>query len=165
MLDFLDATEPEDVARIWGWREELVRHFAAWSRERIDTMIHSPRPDPALEAEGVVDAEGRPTRLGAALCYHLGEHERQLHARQFLPADVLDTIGPTSDVIDVGCGAGQSLRHLAGRRPRLSIGVDSDVTSLALGCRLGADDPASLHLVRASACALPFADRSFSHVV
>ena len=68
--------------------------------------------------------------------------------------------GVTS-ILDVGCGAGQTL--IASRlRPAVrAVGVDPDFEALALGRRLGAP----VHLVHACGESLPFAADSFDMVI
>jgi ubiquinone/menaquinone biosynthesis C-methylase UbiE len=64
-------------------------------------------------------------------------------------------------VLDIGCGAGQTLIASALPPGALRVGIDIDPEAIALGREL---DPA-LHLLRARGEALPFGDTSFDLVI
>ena len=64
-------------------------------------------------------------------------------------------------ILDVGCGAGQTLIGSAPRREVLAVGVDSDHSALRLGTQL----TDSVCFVTASGEALPFANQSFDLVI
>jgi SAM-dependent methyltransferase len=123
--------------------------------------------DAALLGEhGIVDANGKPVPFALELVYHFGEYRRQIAGDGF-PDRMLDRglFRREAQILDVGCGAGQSLRVLGIHRPALRVGVDVDLDSLALGCRIAEEENEDIQLMRGTAHALPFRDESFSHVV
>lgn len=114
---------------------------------------------------GLADGRGALTAAGRIVAYHLAEFPRQGGVDGVESFCEVAGLGPSSSVLDVGCGAGQTLRALDRREPGARTGVDVEPHALALGARLpGASGPA-VRFVRASAVALPFPDGAFTHVV
>jgi ubiquinone/menaquinone biosynthesis C-methylase UbiE len=92
--------------------------------------------------------------------YHAEELRIALSADH--PAKSLPPLGPNHRrVLDVGCGAGQTLIASALASGRESFGVDVDAGALGLGRAYSAE----LRLACASGEALPFRDASFDLVV
>jgi ubiquinone/menaquinone biosynthesis C-methylase UbiE len=92
--------------------------------------------------------------------YHAEELRIALSADH--PAKSLPPLGPSHRrVLDVGCGAGQTLIASALAAGRESFGVDVDASALALGRTYSAD----LRLTCASGEALPFRDATFDLVI
>ncbi|WP_422931543.1 methyltransferase domain-containing protein [Singulisphaera sp. PoT] len=119
-----------------------------------------------LEELGLVTMEGRLTGVGRILAYHQAEYERQA-AGDFIEGSMLDRmeLGPDSRVLDVGAGAGQSLRLLGPLGVEGRTGVDIDLVALAFGCRMSEACGERIQFVRGSAESLPFPDASFTHVI
>lgn len=108
----------------------------------------------------------RLTRLGRSVAYHLAEYRNQIEdgaAQRFVSQ--LD-IRRDSSILDVGCGAGQSLVALLRQQPRLGVGLDWDPIALGIfsAVREFEQLPNALP-VRGNAEALPFADRSFDRIL
>ena len=76
----------------------------------------------------------------------------------------LAALGPPARVLDVGCGAAQTLRHMKLNRPAELLGVDTNVRALALGCRFARLENLPVTLATATAYALPFREDSFDLV-
>lgn len=90
--------------------------------------------------------------------YHLGELKAALDPktpRHLLPP----ALPPSARVLDVGCGAGQSL--IASYQDRISFGIDVDLNALKLGSSL----TDRVRFANGSAEALPFRSGEFDLVV
>jgi sarcosine/dimethylglycine N-methyltransferase len=72
-------------------------------------------------------------------------------------------IGPTSRVLDVGCGSGDTAVHLARDIGCAVVGVDLSARQIEYASTHHADLP--LEFRRASATSLPFANGEFTHVI
>ena len=91
--------------------------------------------------------------------YHEGELEIARSPGD--PRRILPTVPPTARrVLDVGCGAGQSLIALALPPDVAAVGVDRDADALSLGTTWTND----VRFVCGSGASLPFADQSFDFV-
>ena len=112
--------------------------------------------------------EGRPqlTRLGRSVSYHLSEHRIQIEqgaADRFVSR--LD-VRQDSRVLDIGCGAGQSLVALTRQQPRVAVGIELDPTALAIFAAIRElEQMPRAFSVRGNAEILPFADSSFDRVL
>ncbi len=108
----------------------------------------------------------RVTRLGRTVVYHLSEYRTQIEkgaADRYLSR--LD-VGRDSRILDVGCGAGQSLVAMLREQPRFGVGLEFDPTALAVFAAIREFE--CLHnafAVRGNAEVLPFADGSFDRVL
>jgi len=75
---------------------------------------------------------------------------------------VMPVIAPgVRSILDVGCGAGQTLIASRLDASVCAVGLDPDFAALALGRRMGAP----VHLVHGRGEALPFASNSFDMVI
>ena len=92
--------------------------------------------------------------------YHLGELEIALSTDD--PRRVMPELTPTHRrILDIGCGAGQTLIGLALTPEIRAIGVDPDIAAL----ELGREWAPSIPFVSADAEALPFPDGAFDLVI
>jgi SAM-dependent methyltransferase len=119
-----------------------------------------------LEARGLATSDRRLTRPGRNLAYHLAEYRRQAEG-DFIEGPFLDlmALDQNASVLDIGAGAGQTLRLLGPFGPAERVGLDVDLNALAFGARLVELGDEPIRFVRASATALPFPEGRFSHVI
>ena len=90
--------------------------------------------------------------------YHEGELEiaqNSTHPAHILPPD----LPPGATVLDIGCGAGQTL--IAAYPGRRTVGLDLDIEALQLGQSWTSD----VQFICSSAERLPFADQTFDAVI
>lgn len=112
---------------------------------------------------GLIRANGELTPLGRLVSYHSSEYKWQDY--DVLEGQIdLAGIGKDLRLLDIGSGAGQSLRRIDSDAVAWKIGIDIDLEAIALGIRLAQNDPRIL-LARASAHALPFSDFAFDVVL
>ena len=135
----------------------------------LDALAAGRPADAAARARlagwGLADAGGA-TRAGRTVAYHLMERRTQLEQGAARELARRLAIGPDSRVLDVGCGAGQTLAALAGAAPRLAVGVEVDAAALALfGAVCAGAGLRGAGAVRGDAEHLPFADASFDRVL
>lgn len=94
----------------------------------------------------------------SSIAYHEGELRVALDAAN--PQRLVPEPGDAASILDIGCGAGQTLVALgAGRR---SVGVDIDVDALRVAARGPLGEP--LRVAAAQGERLPFADGAFDYV-
>lgn len=94
----------------------------------------------------------------SSLAYHQGELQVALDRRN--PQRLVPEPGNAQSILDIGCGAGQTIIALgAGRR---STGIDVDVA--ALGFAANGDMGESLRVAGARGEQLPFRDGAFDYV-
>jgi SAM-dependent methyltransferase len=124
---------------------------------------------PGRKSQWRLDSASRLTALGSNLAYHCAEfavQSTQSSGGDFLRGFVhLSALGAATAVLDVGCGAGQTLRLLQPYHPAERIGFDIDLEALAFGSRLAESHGETIRFVRASAYQIPFRDNRFTHVV
>jgi SAM-dependent methyltransferase len=162
LLDF--ASDDTDTLRAIGsWPGEFVRSLPAWAEALATAPASASSAD--AHAHGLVGADGSLTPLGQTIRYHLDEQRWQKGRRGLDGVLELADLGATVRVLDVGCGAGQTLRLLDPDRPVELFGVDMDGAAVALGARLAEVEGTDLTLVRGSALALPFRTEVFDLVL
>ena len=94
----------------------------------------------------------------SSLAYHRGELEVALDAAN--PRRLVPDVGAARSILDIGCGAGQTIIALgAGQR---STGVDVDLGALAFAANGAMGEP--LRVARARGEQLPFRDGAFDYV-
>lgn len=94
----------------------------------------------------------------SSIAYHEGELRVALDAAN--PQRLVPDPGDAVSILDIGCGAGQTIVALgAGRR---SVGVDIDVDALRVAARGPLGEP--LRVAAAQGERLPFADGAFDYV-
>lgn len=78
----------------------------------------------------------------------------------------LDGVRAHGALLDVGCGGGQLVMSIAGRRPDLRVvGLDRSADQIARAQKRAARAGVRVELVEGSALALPFSDGTFDQVV
>lgn len=163
--DFLGG----DVARaeaILRWPSGTVARFEGWLLELRRGGAVPADAAAALTSEGFLDGAGVLTQLGGEIAYHLAEFRRQQQEAAFGGMAAQVPVGPGSRVLDVGCGAGQSLARMALLGFEECVGLDVSPEALALGRRQVEDvgEGGPIRFVRASGHALPFESDRFTHV-
>jgi SAM-dependent methyltransferase len=166
--DFIQAAEPSLLAVASG------QPLSAGASEQLEANHLLQTGDPA-EAKQVrtkswrLDRGSPLTALGSNLAYHCVEFSLQSATNQtghFLDRlEYVTALGAEARVLDVGCGAGQTLRLLGRSQPTERVGLDIDLEALAFGCRLAERHGEMIHFVRGSAYGIPFRDDRFSHVI
>ncbi len=114
-----------------------------------------------------VSAPGpRVTRLGRSLAYHLAEYRTQIEAGAAAGFVSKLELRRDSRVLDVGCGAGQSLVALMRGQPRMGVGLEFDEVALAMFAALRDFEGTTNAIpVRGDAERLPFGNASFDRVL
>jgi ubiquinone/menaquinone biosynthesis C-methylase UbiE len=119
-----------------------------------------------MQANGLADSSRKLTALGSKLAYHIAEYNTQSDPSQACDLAEEMNFRTDSKVLDIGCGAGQTLFRLQQFGLAECVGVDRDIESLAWGCRLQPRfHAAPVEFVCAPGDALPFADDRFTHVI
>lgn len=119
-----------------------------------------------MQAEGLTDSNHKLTSLGAKLAYHLAEYHRQSDRSEACNFVEDMDFGSRSRILDVGCGAGQTLFRLQSFSPAECVGIDCDIESLAWGYRMQSHlgkNPVAY--VCATGEAIPFANNRFTHIL
>jgi SAM-dependent methyltransferase len=154
------------AGRIFGWPDALLQSILAGLQTGREKGCVPPEILPELEANGLANSVGKLTKMGhnlgwhAAVCKERGDE----HAVREL-ADKLE-IGSDGKVLDVGCGAGQTIFSLQKTTGAKGVGIDCDLNALALGCRIQAHSgEKDVQRICASVEAIPFKDCHFSHVI
>jgi len=182
--DFLAGDSPT-AGTIIGWSDGFVRNVEPWLLALASGKSVSAETCAELEAQQLVerryrdeqgsrkywrrDPGSRLTALGSNLAYHCAEFS--LQSTKGCAGDSLErfqhlsALGASATVLDVGCGAGQTLRLLEPYHAAERIGLDIDREALAFGCRLAESNGEAIHFVRASAYQIPFRDQRFTHVI
>jgi SAM-dependent methyltransferase len=162
--DFSGADDSA-VETIWAWPEGFLHHARPWLAVCQAGDPLPPQWLAQLQSAGLVDANSIMTPLGKTTVYHLEEYELQGSKEQFLPQRFLESLTPGSRVVDIGCGAGQTLQRLRSFGQSELIGLDIDLSALAVGCRIDEGSARPIRFVCSSAEALPFADNQFTHAI
>jgi SAM-dependent methyltransferase len=166
VVDFLQ-TPCENAEAINGWSDEFVLGLPALFEQYLAADKRGAGFDSsALRIHGLVGTDGRLTPLGDHLKYQIYDAYRSNVGRRGLDGVLeLSAIGPEVRILDVGCGAGQTLRLLEPDRPVTLFGVDIDLPPLVVGGRLALNEGVDLALARASATAMPYRDGAFDLLI
>jgi SAM-dependent methyltransferase len=155
------ATDVSRVKEMLDWPTELVEKLPALAADgEIDASLAK-----EFTGRGLLSADGALTQFGQNVRYHLLEHRWQGVRKPLDGLWSVDEMGEGARVLDVGCGAAQSLRLLGTPACVALVGVDQDLTALALGYKLAEREGIDLILGGASAYELPFRDESFDLVL
>ncbi len=161
LVRFDAANAIESLHPVLTWPKELLQVVTEWG---ADKPISESAKQMLAEFD-LMNAASRPTPLGHKVRYHVAEKHWQTGRPALDGHFPLEKIQPLERVLDVGCGAGQTLR-LLGTKPQVElVGVDCDLDSLALGARFAREENLSVTFVEASAHALPFAPETFDLVM
>jgi len=170
-VDFIGATRGE-VDRILNWNDEFIARIYDWLPELYARKPLDSRCLRVLEDEGLVDTSGHLTVLGHRVAYHVMEYLWQTaqegvtqRDEQFERIMDLAALGSDSRVVDIGCGAGQTLRTLAPRVPAERVGLDLDIEALAFGCRTADREGGGIAFACANGHALPLQEAYYTHVM
>jgi SAM-dependent methyltransferase len=164
VVELSDARSPA-AERIARWSDDFIERIGPWL-----LALHAQAPVPAdaqavLGEEGLIGPDARLTTLGNKLAYHVYESEWQATDAQFRGFLDRAALGPDARILDIGCGAGQTLRLLAPFSPAERVGIDFDSEVLAFGGRLADRQAQDISFGHATAYALPFKDGHFSHII
>jgi SAM-dependent methyltransferase len=159
LVQFGEHVDNSAIA-IAAWSESFVRTLPAWAESGLDGADRD-----SLREHGVVREDGSLTPLGETIHYHLDEYRWQKGRKGLDGVLELSALGPAPRILDVGCGAAQTLRLLEPDRPVELFGIDAEPTALALGWRLADLEGIAISLAAASATRLPFRDASFDLVL
>jgi SAM-dependent methyltransferase len=116
---------------------------------------------------GLMDSSGALTRLGASLAYDSLEYRWQQNYDPLEGMVDTSTLGAHPRVLDIGCGAGQTLRLLdlpPSAEPEL-VGLDLKSEALAYGASLTQGTSCSVLFCRASALNMPLPSGYFDLVI
>lgn len=156
----------ESVARAaLAWPPQFVRSLENWVGDDVKAVPLDAGFRRQLASYDLVGPDGELTSLGASIRYHVLESRWQAACedRDGLPR--LMTGRPSVRVLDVGCGAAQTLRLLATAENAKLVGIDTDLVAIALGLRFAQLEGVSIRLAGAAADSLPFRDESFDLVL
>jgi SAM-dependent methyltransferase len=157
----------QNAEAVNGWSDEFVLGLPALFEQYLTTDKRGAGFDSsALRIHGLVGSGGRLTPLGNLLKYQIYDAHRWNVGRQGLDGILeLSAIGSKVRILDVGCGACQTLRVLEPDRPVTLFGVDIDLSPLVVGGRLALNEGVDLALARASATAMPYRDGAFDLLI
>ena len=167
IADFLDAGGPigtddgTDRADAFGFLDRA----GPWLVDLLEGRAISTEAEADLERLGLVGPGPRLTEPGRKLAYHLTEGRQQEQGDWVEGFLGQAAPGPDARVLDVGCGAGQTLRALGRYGPARRLGLDADLELLAVGRRLARRRGEAIDFVRATAHSLPLADGWFSLII
>lgn len=158
-------TPTTTATAVLSWPDEFVRRLPGWAD---DLQAGKPIPaemQQALQRHQLATESHALTPLGENVRYHLDEFRWQQGRGGLDGMLELASLGAAPRILDIGCGAGQTLRQMQLDRPVALVGVDRDQTALALGLRLSQTEGKDITLVAADATGLPFSDNTFDLVL
>jgi SAM-dependent methyltransferase len=166
VVDFL-RTPCETAEDVNGWADEFVLGLPALFEQHVTTDKRGAGFDSsALRIHGLAGSDGELTPLGNLLKYQLYDAYCWNAEGKGLDGVLeLSAIGSNVRILDVGCGACQTLRLLEPDRPVTLFGIDIDLPPLVVGGRLALNEGVDLALARASATAMPYRDGSFDLLI
>ena len=160
------GSDAECARRILTWPAEFVAALPALLSD--SRLKGAPPTDTAasdLLSYGLINREGSLTSLGLLLRYHANAFAWQKGTKGLDGMFDLSDAGPHPRVLDVGCGACQTLRRLESDSTATLCGVDTDLTALAFGARIASLEGLHPSLACASAPSLPYSDKTFDLVI
>ena len=160
LLNFLPGDESVAQA-ILSWPPEFISRLGTWVGSGGTSEPPSQDFREQLAHHGLVRPDGTLTSLGVDVQYHVSEFRWQTGRKGLDGILELGAIGPRIRVLDIGCGAAQTLRLLEPDRPVEMAGVDTNLRALALGCQFSRLERIPITLAVATAHALPFREGSF----
>ncbi|HEV3116017.1 MAG TPA: class I SAM-dependent methyltransferase [Gemmataceae bacterium] len=165
IADYLGGAPP--ATTILDWPASFVRRVESRLLALQSGQALDPESVVEMAAQGLVDAGSRLTPLGQCLAYHCAEYDLQKETDTGMPLRFQRqaALSGAARALDVGCGAGQTLRLLDALQPAERVGVDADLRALLFGECLAAQRGDAIRFVRASGHDLPFPDQRFTHVL
>lgn len=172
--DFL-GDHCSSIGKLLGWPDAFVESVGSLLEAGASGLGLDDPGRESLESRGLARggaSAGDPmvlTRLGHNIRYQMREELWQSGDEEF--GSFLDQagVGPDSTILDVGCGAGQTMRLMvelmADQSPAVLVGIDGDAEGLALGRLIADRSGIPITFARADAHDLPVPDASFSMVV
>ncbi len=162
--DFIGANS-RHAMEILGWSDSFVDLTAAVlpniaAGASVESNFMS-----EIQAKGLIGSNRKLTKFGAKLAY-IAEYDTQADPLQ--ACDLVEdlALGNDSRILDMGCGAGQTLSRLKRFGLGECVGIDHDIESLAWGFRmrprLGKN---TVVFICATGEAMPFAENRFTHVL
>jgi SAM-dependent methyltransferase len=148
-----------------NWPPEFVQRLKTWDRCHDSCEILTENFQERLAHHGLIRSDGDLTSLGEIVHYHVSEFRLQTGRKGLDGMLELGAVGTRLRVLDVGCGAAQTLRLLERDRRVELVGVDVDLSALALGCQFAGLEGLPVTLAMASSYALPFQDCRFDLVL
>jgi SAM-dependent methyltransferase len=164
LLSFL-PDEATIVRTIFGWPPEFIERLATWVRVSYANSSPAGNFRDELIDHGLIRSDDSLTPLGEDVQYHVSEYKWQTRQRGLDGMLELAGLCSGTRVLDVGCGAAQTLRQMELDRPIELLGVDTNPRALALGCRFARLQNLPVTLAMATAYALPFRDDSVDLVL
>jgi SAM-dependent methyltransferase len=163
-------TADAQTKSILGWPLSIVKDvesslLALGSRTPFGGGVLPTGAIPLLTSLGLISSDGRLTPLGSWLEYNSSEYVWQS------AYDVLEgyidakQINEQARILDIGCGAGQTLRRLDLPPGCLVVGVDNKLQGLAYGSLFFSLESSPVVLCGASAYDLPLIDKSFDVII
>ena len=155
-----------DVARrILDWTDETARCIEL----DLTGAVGGPRLNESASEEfkslGLLDSAGDPTPDGAMLLYHFRELSWQKQYDVLEGQIDVDGLRPGAKVLDIGGGAGQTIRLLELESAAWKVVLDLGLIPLAVGARLSGRRDDRMDFCAASSHNLPFADGTFDLVI
>jgi SAM-dependent methyltransferase len=151
--------------QIAGWSADFIELAGPWLRDLGANTRVEKEALTALTEHGLINSDSCLSDLGRNLLYQLRETQWQATDAQFHETLAAASLGPAATVLDVGCGAGQTLRVLEPYSPAERIGIDVDLDALVFGSRVAGIQGQEIAFGHATAYSLPFRDGQFSHVL
>ena len=167
----------DGVLNFVGSNAELARKILSWPKEFVAALpallsgsgLKAARSAGTTASDllsyGLIDTYGSLTPLGLLLRYHTDAFAWQKETKGLDGIFDLSKAGAHPRILDVGCGACQTLRRLELNGPATLCGVDIDLTALAFGARLASLEGIHPSLACASAPSLPYSDKTFDLVI
>jgi len=122
-------------------RDSLLRLYRKEDGEPSGSILTQLKASGLLDTD--IDGTYRLSRQGTLLAYNIAEFMIQIENRNIFSVLEQLNILPGEVVLDVGCGAGQTLFALADKEPSLALGMDADRAHLKIAQSFASHFPLS----------------------